>query len=219
MNQQELRTLFYQHQDSQYQSFFNNIANTKYPIIGVRLPILRSLCKQYKNELDVTTYLFETYEDVMFYGLYICSVKRNEQQFNTLFEPWCDVIDSWVYTDSFAKGYRYFTQQQLDHYYSCLSLDHPFKIRAILNIVLVARKYIPLNLLEWLQPITSTAYYVEMMIAWMIQINMVDYPNETMQWTNLYANQTIKKMALRKCLDSYAIDKALKQELRKMWQS
>lgn len=219
MNQQILRTIFYQHQDKQYQEFFKNIANTKYPIIGVRLPILRSLCKQYKKELDFTRYSFETYEDVMFYGLYICSVKRSEEEFNALFDPWCDVIDSWIYTDSFAKGYRYFSKQQLDHYYSYLSSNHPFKIRAILNIVLVAKKYIPINLLEWLQPITSDAYYVEMMIAWIIQINMVDHSADTIQWVNSYANQSIKKMALRKCLDSYVIDNKLKQELRKMWQS
>ena len=192
-----------------------NILATNFPIHASRVPDLRKIAKLYKDDLNVLdNYRFDSYEDVMIYGLILCVKKRDNDAFIHYMNPYIRVIDSWCYTDSIFKGYTGFNDALLAHYHYLLNDSWPYAIRLYLNMLLEASKYLPLNLIDLIQEVKEHSYSVDMMIAWILQICLAkDYENNLVQIKKYTYSYQIIQMAIRKCKDSYVFTKGMKQEI------
>ena len=106
MNKKEydeyIKELFKQ-KDQKYGKFNKKIANTKYKVIGIRTPILqkeaKKLAKEYKEFLEIAE--FNTYEEVMLYGLIVANIKEYSEYIRYL-KRYIPKIDSWALVDSFV---------------------------------------------------------------------------------------------------------------------
>ena len=217
--QQLMKNEYMQQVDVDYAKFHQNIAMTHYPINGVRIPKLRALAKKYGDDLTILDdYDFTTYEDVMLYGMILFCKKREKSLWYHHYDILNDHIDSWVYTDSIYKGYKWFEPCYFQDHQNDLKGNAPFRVRSYLNIALVASKYIDLDLYSMLTDVKCDDYYVQMMVAWCLQILMVQDMVKTIAYMKDHPfSSTIVKMTISKCRDSYGLtkdDKAyIKQEL------
>lgn len=205
--QQNLRLDYMKLAEAEYAQFHRGIAKTKYPVKGVRMPKLRALAKQYGNDLTILDdYDFTTYEDVMLYGMILFCKKRERNNWYRYYEILNDHIDSWVYTDSVYKGYKWFDQRYFDDYQSDLKGNAPFRVRSYLNIALVASRYMEVDLYSMLSMVNHHDYYVDMMVAWCLQILMVKDMDQTIAYMHEHPfDSTVVKMTISKCRDSYGL--------------
>ena len=92
------------YKDEKYGEFNEKTVNTEYKIIGIRMPILqkeaKKLSKEYKEFLSVCE--FNTYEEVMLYGLVVANIKEYDEYINYL-NIYIPKIDSWALVDSFVS--------------------------------------------------------------------------------------------------------------------
>lgn len=205
--QRLLKDEYQQQVDYDYAKFHQKIAMTHYPINGVRMPKLRALAKQYGNDLTILDdYDFTTYEDVMLYGMILFCKKREKNSWYHHYDILNDHIDSWVYTDSIYKGYKWFDQDYFQDYHNDLKGNAPFRVRSYLNIALVASRYMEVDLYSMLSMVNHHDYYVDMMVAWCLQILMVKDMDQTIAYMHDHPfDSTVVKMTISKCRDSYGL--------------
>lgn len=215
----------YQHQliqsyqsliDPQYALFNASIAKTNYKIMGVRLPQLRQLARSYGQTMDIfDNYDFITYEDVMLYGLMAFCKHRERNDLYHLYDVFNTKIDSWAYSDSAYKNYRWFDHAFLNDHINDLKGNAPFRVRSYLNIILVARKYLNVDIFSILDQVNCHDYYVNMMVAWIYQILMVESMDKTIEHLKKHpCDPTILKMMVSKCHDSYQLTPQQKQQIK-----
>ena len=203
--------------EPEYAQFHRNIAMTNYPVNGVRMPKLRALAKQYGNDLTILDdYDFTTYEDVMLYGMILFCKKRERKVWYHHYDILNDHIDSWVYTDSVYKGYKWFDQRYFDDYLDDLKGNAPFRVRSYLNIALVASRYMDVDLYTMLSLVNNHDYYVDMMVAWCLQILMVKNMVKTISFMkDHHFSDKVVKLTICKCRDSYGFTKDQKDIIKK----
>ena len=107
MNKKEYKEYIkelFSHKDEKYAEFHEKIINTKYKIVGIRVPILqkeaKNLAKEYAEYLEVAE--FNTYEETMLYGLVIANIKEYNEYIKYL-KKYIPKIDSWALVDSFIS--------------------------------------------------------------------------------------------------------------------
>ncbi len=198
----------YEYQDLKYREFNQKIVNTKYPMIGVRIPILRQLAKNITYEEFIKESSLNTYEEVMLLGMLIPKIKDEAKRIKAI-KDYIKYIDCWSLCDTFCSNLK-FIKKDLDKYYSFiinyLSKSKIYYIRFGLVMLL---KYVQEDkywddILNRILLITNNDYYVQMATAWLLS-EMAVYNKERIF---LYANKLnpmIKKMLYQKMKDSYRI--------------
>lgn len=210
-------------QDIEYKKFHQKLTTTKYEIIGIRVPILRSIAKEiiktnYKKFLnDVgSTY----YEEVFIEGLVIASLPEEDLFF--YLPTYINKIDNWAICDSFCNSLKFIEKdpdKYFDYFKNYLTSKEEFKIRVGLVVLLnfyVQEKYLK-DIFDLIDNIKIDKYYVNMASAWLLAEMYIKYPNETLEYlkrskvNNFTFNKTISKIC-----DSYRISKEEKERLKKM---
>lgn len=215
MDQNQLRKIISNTYDNS-RIIQTEILATRYPVHASRLPDLRKIAKANGNDLSILDhYAFDSYEDVMMYGLILCAKKRSNEQFITYFDAYYSYVDSWCYCDSIFKGYRWFNDQLLTHYSYLLESDNPYAIRLYLNMLLQASNYLKIDLIPILARIEKHSYIVDMMIAWILQILLAKDINQLQLITTYAWDETVVKYAIKKCKESRVFSQEEKQYIAK----
>ena len=199
----------YDYQDLKYQEFTRKITNTKYFIIGVRIPILRQLAKntdyyEYKENNNLSTY-----ENIMLLGMLIPKIKDEKERIKAIKE-YIKYIDCWSLCDTFCSNLN-FIKNDLDKYYSFitsyLAKSKTYYIRFGLVMLLKYAKEEKYwnDILNKISLITNKDYYVQMAIAWLL-CEMAIYDKERILIYVKSLDPTIKKMLYQKMKDSYRVD-------------
>ena len=69
-----LRQKLFELEDKKYKAFSNKLTKTRYPMIGVRIPLLKKMARDYKNEnLSFDNAIY--FEEIMVEGLLIGYLK------------------------------------------------------------------------------------------------------------------------------------------------
>ena len=96
-------------QDIKYRDFHSSLVlNSKYEMIGIRLPIMRDIAKKIAkgNILGFLEYVQNNYyEEVMIQGLVISHIK-DEKLFYKYFKKYITKIDNWALCDSFCNSIK-----------------------------------------------------------------------------------------------------------------
>ena len=198
----------YEYQDLKYREFNQKIVNTKYPMIGVRIPILRQLAKNITYEEFIKESSLNTYEEVMLLGMLIPKIKDEAKRIKAI-KDYIKYIDCWSLCDTFCSNLK-FIKKDLDKYYSFiinyLSKSKTYYIRFGLVMLL---KYVQEDkywddILNRILLITNNDYYVQMAMAWLLS-EMAVYNKERILLYAKKLNPIIKKMLYQKMKDSYRI--------------
>ncbi len=208
--------------EDKYQVFSSKLTKTKYKILGIRIPILRSIAKNILKsdiisflENNTSTYL----EEVMIYGLVIANIKDNNI-FNKYFYKYLDLIDNWALADTFCSSLKKFKKDN-KYFIECLNLLNSNKEYYIrVGIVSILDYYITndnLNLIfKNINNIKVDTYYVNMAISWLLCEIFINFKEETIKYLETCKlNDFIINKAIQKIRESYRVSKYDKEYLLK----
>lgn len=214
--------------DKNYKLFHERICQTKYEIIGIKIPILRKisklLLKDY-NTYEILNSLNENYyEYVMLQGLIIANAKVSFEEKLDLINKFIPKIDNWAICDIFCGELKFIKNNEkifLKYILSYLESDKEYYKRFSIVILLnyyINDEYIDFILNKMLE-IKSDYYYVKMAISWCLSICLIRYFDKTIEFMNTNKNNFDKwtyNKALQKGIESFRISKENKKTLQNM---
>ncbi len=190
------------------------IPDLKYPMLGVRIPVLRNMAKKIARQEDwreVCTELSrcQTYEERMLAGL-IPGYRplKADELLPVLREMLVPLIDNWAICDCCCSTYvavRRHREEVFDfllHYArSSAVYEQRFAAVMLMDHFLIPEYF--RQVLDVLTSIRPSGYYAEMGVAWALSVCFVKNPDTTypiIQSGKIPA--TVKRMTLRKILES-----------------
>ena len=210
-------------QDKKYKEFHQKLTFTKYEIIGIRVPILRSIALDILKS-DYHKFLAEVgtnyYEEVFIEGLVIASLKDDEL-FN-YFYNYLKKIDNWAICDSFCSSLKVIKKNSDKYFFvfeNLVKSSDEFVVRV--GLVILLNYYIDKNYLnkifDLIDEITLDKYYVNMAASWLLAEMYIKYPLETKEYLErTKVNNFIFNKAISKICDSYRVDEKEKIKLKKL---
>ena len=209
--------------EEEYKKFSEKITFTKYEILGIRLPELRSIAKDisksdYKSFLQVAGNKY--YEEVMIKLLVIANIKEIDELMN-YFNGAINLIDNWALCDTFCNSLKIVGKNKeyfLKVIDNLIKGNKTYKIRVGLILLLcyyVEEKYIEL-IFKYLDSINSDEYYVNMAMSWLVCEIFIKYESLGLKYLehNKLNKFTINK-SISKIRDSYRVSKEMKETILK----
>ncbi len=214
----------YTFQDLEYKEFHKGlILNSKYELIGIRLPIMRNISKELskKDILDFLSFSYDKYyEEIMIQGLVISFIK-DEELFYKYFMNHIKKIDNWALCDSFCNSIK-IVRKHKDKYFKIaldLSCSNEEFISRTGIVMILSHFVLEENLskiFSMLNSIKSDKFYVNMAEAWLLCDLYIKYPLETRKFLeNNNLNKFTQNKAISKIHDSFRVSIEEKEELKK----
>lgn len=212
---------------NQKTSLFNKkIISTKFKILGLKIPFMRTLAKQIvKNNCQSTILCvtdFEYYEEILIYGFVLAQIKIDENERIVLIDKFIDCFDNWSVVDSFCASLKTVKKNKelyFEYIKKCLGDSFDFKVR--FAIVLCMDYYLSeKNLEEILLLVLKSereSYYIQMAIAWLMATSLAknfEITKKFLEENKMLLTMQTKKMIVSKCQDSFRIEKQNKVEIK-----
>lgn len=197
------------YKDLKYREFTLKITSSKYPILGIRIPVLRQIASKINYDDFIKESNLATYEEVMLLGMLIPKIKDEAKRIKAI-KDYIKYIDCWSICDTFCSNLK-FIKKDLDKYYSFitsyLSKSKTYYIRFGLVMLLKYAKEQRYwdDILNKLLLITNNDYYVQMAMAWLLS-EMAVYNKQRILNYAENINPIVKKMLYQKMKDSYRVD-------------
>lgn len=225
---EEIRNSLIELKDEKYKEFNKRLCpDTKKEMLGIRVPVLRKLAQKtvkadnwidfVKNENTIY------FEEVLLQGLIIAYSKlelKEKFEYIKLFVP---RIDSWAINDTFVPTLK-IKENDLEKYWNFIipyvKSTKEFEIRfAVISMLdyFIIDEYVD-KVIDILNNIKHNGYYVKMGVAWTLAEIGIKYNDKTMKFLveeNKLDKFTYNK-TLQKMIESYRVEKAQKEILRKM---
>lgn len=209
--------------EEEYKKFNSKIITTGYEMLGIRLPILRSIAKEinkgdYKSFLNIAGSTY--YEEVMIYLLVVASIKSLDELM-MYFDASIKLIDNWALCDTFCGSLK-IVEKNKDYFLkvidNLLNSKEVYRIRVGFVLLLnyyVSEEYLDL-IFNYLDTINSSEYYVNMAKAWLLCEVFVKYQDRGLKYleNNKLDTFTINK-GISKIRDSYRVSKEIKDMILK----
>lgn len=197
--------------------FSKKISNTKYEVIGLSIPSLKSLAKKYSS-LNIDEIELDKYFEFNYLYVYIGLLQHKslEEQISFLIKN-IDHIDSWAITDTtYQLLYKIDFDNSIGLIKSLLSSKKEFLIRYG-YLYLFNFKKDKMNLNEILKLLkNSNYYYVKMVEAWLICELFIFNQDDIFSFLKESSlDNEIKFKAISKICDSFRVDQNIKNELKK----
>lgn len=208
--------------DEKYRSFSKKITPNEKEMIGIRIPILKSISKEIYKYTDWKTFLKlgndDIFEIIMLKGLVIANIK-DISEYKSYFNMFIPFIDNWAVCDTFLAASK-IINKDLNYFYSktcdLIKSNKEFKNRVGFVILLdyfVIDEYID-KIFNVVDDFKSDKYYANMALAWLISVCFVKYPEKTKCFlNNCSLDGNVINMIKRKIKDSYRVSKEEKTAL------
>lgn len=206
--------------DEKTKAFNSKICTTEYEMLGIKIPVLRSIAKDisktnYKKFLENTTSTY--YEEVFIEGFVISEIK-DPNEFLMYFNRFIYKIDCWALCDSCISSFKIFKKGDYSSLAYSLILDSREYIVRV-GYVMLLNYYIDKEHIKDILNICtkeSSYYYVNMAIAWLLSSCYIKFKDETFELlrrkelSSFVQNKTISKIR-----DSYKVTKDEKELINK----
>lgn len=220
-----IREQLFEMQDKEYQKFHSGLCPNVNNIIGVRIPMLRKMAKQIAKESPekfLNDTKIEYYEEKMLYGFVIGYQKAPLEEKLAYVDKFVPMIDNWAVCDCSCSTLKFVLKEPeavWNYLQKYIMSDKEFELRFAIIMLMdyyLTSQYVD-KVLKIYDQIKHEGYYVKMAVAWAISVCYVKFPQKTMQFLkhNHLDNFTYNK-ALQKMIESYRIEKEVKQDLRNM---
>ncbi len=210
--------------DIKYKEFHSSLVlNSKYEMIGIRVPIMKDIAKKIAKTTNVEEFLEiaqdRFYEEVMIQGLVISHIK-DEKLFYKYFKKHINKIDNWALCDTFCSAIKIVEKYEDKYFKEAVDMslsDKEFISRVGLVIILghfVSDKNLD-TIFEVLNKIKSDLFYINMAEAWLVCELYIKHPKETMIFIKKnQLNKFTQNKAISKIHDSYRVSKEEKEVLK-----
>ena len=214
-------------QDEEFKSFTSSLIPSSRPIIGVRLPLLRSMAKEIAKG-DWQTFLQEApenyYEEVQLKGFVIGYAKAELSVIFPYITEHIGKIDDWSLCDSFCSNLkivaknRPFFLSYIEKLSRCEG-EFPQRVAAVLLMdYYLTDTYID-QALAILDSLKNQKYYCKMAVAWAVATAWAKQREKTYYYLQPGNNSldiwTYRK-AIQKMLESRRVSKEDKEYLRQL---
>ncbi len=209
--------------DMNYRDFSKKLLPNVDNILGVRVPILRSIAKKIANDNPIdylNNVTNDSFEEIMLEGFVIGNLKGEKETIIKYIDLFVPKINNWSVCDTFCASLK-IVNTDLDYFFEYLkkykNSKEEFTLRFMLVMFLnyyIDKKYI-FKIFEIIKTIKKDDYYVKMAIAWFLSICYIKYKDETLKYLascNL-DNWTYNK-TLQKIIESNRISSEEKKILR-----
>ena len=215
--------LLFQLQDKGYRDFQSKLIPTipVETIIGVRIPAIRKLAKEYGKDPESVEFLKQLphtyYDENILHALLVAEIKDYEACVKEV-ERFLPYVDNWAVCDIFSpRVFRKNRDRLIDKIKEWAASEHPYTCR--FGMEMLMRHFLDENFrVEYLEipaAVHSEEYYVNMMIAWFYATALAKQWDATIgyiedqrldTWTH---NKTIQKAR-----ESYRITPEQKEYLK-----
>ncbi len=222
-----LRQQLHNLKDDAYLEFSSKL-NPGIKVMGVRIPILRKIAKNYLKNPDAATLLISPYsknddpflEELMIAAILIANLKINDrfEKINYFFR----YLKGWSLCDLLCAELKD-ARNNLDLYWNfvypkffCKESEQQ-RFAAVMSLNYFTEKKYLRKILKAISHKEYTDYYVSMGVAWLVATLFVKYPDRIyffLKEKNLYS--LTHKQALQKILDSYKVTVEQKALIRKL---
>ena len=199
---------------SSYKEFSQKIANSKKPMLGVRIPVLRELAKEVLLS-DYNSFLsdckFEFFEDTLIYGLVIAGLEYDE--FLNFLANYLNNVDSWSHIDSFVPSIKCLNSKKRE-FFEIVKKEilkaSEFHLRFF--IVVLMDYYLDEEHLDFIfstvEKCDGKGYYNDMALAWLISVAYVKFKDKTFEFIKRckLSNFTLNK-SISKIKDSFRVSR------------
>ena len=215
--------LLFQLQDKGYRDFHSKLIPTipVETIIGVRIPAIRKLAKEYGKDPESVEFLKQLphtyYDENILQALLVAEIKDYEVCVKEV-ERFLPYVDNWAVCDIFSpKVFRKNKDKLIDKIREWIASGHPYTCRFGMEMLMThfLDEDFRVEYLEIPAAVHSEEYYVNMMIAWFYATALAKQWDATVgyiekkcldPWTH---NKTIQKAR-----ESYRITREQKEYLK-----
>ena len=212
-------------QDKKYKEFHSSLVlNSKYEMIGIRLPIMRDIAKQI-SKTDIEEFLScvqnKYYEETMIEGLVISHIK-DEKIFDKYFKTYIKKIDNWAVCDSFCNSIKIVRKNEEKYFKEAIKLAlNSEEFISRVGLIIILNNFITSNNLNdifcVLNKIQSDKFYINMAEAWLICEMYIKFPSKTQEFLEKNKlNKFTQNKAISKIHDSYRVSKEDKEFLNSL---
>ncbi len=206
--------------DATYRDFHKKLLkNENINVIGVRIPLLRNLAKEWKEETDLILLFPDEYYEITFLKCTLVGQLPYESFVKRL-ESVLPHIDNWATCDCFkAKCIKNHREEFLPKIKEFLHSDLVFTKRYALVTLLsfyMDKQYLPF-IFESVQNCGEELYYVMMACAWLIAEVLVKFYEEGVSFLKKNCMPVqMHNRAIRKACESYRLNAEQKEILKSL---
>lgn len=204
--------------ENDYAAFHKRLLkNESINVLGVRVPTLRKIAKQYKNDLPELLDLPDEYYEVTFIKLQSVALLEYGE-FTKYVDKCVSLIDNWAACDCFTpKCISKHKDEFMTFIRKYLASDKEYYQRFALTTLLhfyVEEKYLQ-TIYSAINNADTDLYYVRMAAAWLIAEVLVKSYESGLQFikTNALDKETHNK-AIRKACESFRLTSEQKEYLK-----
>lgn len=223
--QEEIKARLIALSDEKYREFAAGLLPGVGNLLGVRLPILRSMAREIAKG-DWRQYLGtadgEYFEETMLQGFVIGLAKTDAEEKLRLVREFVPKIRNWSVCDSFCASLKFVNDNRervWDFLQQYFNSDREFELRfAIVTGIFhfTDEKYLD-EFFRLLDRIKHDGYYVKMAIAWALSACFVKYPEKTLEYLeNCDLDDFTYNKALQKIIESKLVGDETRAMIRKM---
>lgn len=222
-NYKEFKEYLLSIKEEKYREFHSSLClGCKYPMLGIRLPILRKICKNIENPISfLKVARDDTYEEVLIQGLVISRIK-DEEVFYKWFKKYIYKIDNWAICDTFCNSIK-IVRKYSDKYFReaiKLSLDNEEFISRV-GLIMILCHFVNeenINIIfNTLDKIKTDKYYINMGEAWLICECFIKYRDKTLEYLkDNKLNSFTHNKSISKIHDSYRVSDSDKEYLNSL---
>lgn len=212
-------------QDLKYRDFTaKSIPNIdKDKIIGVRLPEIRKLAKEIKNDEYINSFLLELphkyQEENLLHGIILSTYKDIDLLLNEL-DKFLKYADNWAVTDIISpKIFKKYPDKAYKYIKKWIKSNGEYKIR--FGVVSLLQFYLDDNFkkehLDLIRSIKKDTYYINMAIAWYYSFALIKQYDKVINiFENKELNKWIHNKSIQKAIESYRISDDRKEYLKSL---
>lgn len=206
--------------------FASKLINTKYEILGIKLPFLRKLAKgiikNNQQNLILSKINFIYYEEILVYAFVLANLNIIENERIYLIKNFLSFIDNWSVCDSFCatlKSVKKNKELYLKFIKEILNSNKTYFQRV--GIVLLMNYYLNEKALNkyfnLVLNVDNDDYYIQMAKAWFFATSLAKNYNQTLEFLKLNKeklSKDIRKKIISKCNDSFRVKEENKIEIK-----
>lgn len=209
--------------DEKYADFQGKLTPTvpREKIIGVRVPLARSLAKKYAGTEEAQRFIedlpHDYYDENMLHGLLISDIKDYDLCIREV-DRFLPYVDNWAVCDIMSpKVFKKHKTELLEKIYEWSGSDEIYKCR--FGIVMLMRYFLDEDFkpeyLEIPAGINSDEYYIQMAIAWFFATALAKQWDDTIVYfENNVLSTWVHNKSIQKACESYRVTPEQKQYLR-----
>ncbi len=205
--------------DDKLASFSKKLSNSDYLFYGIKIPELRKIIKDIKQdkELDLKVFILGNYFEIdfIYFGLSLIKINDIDMQLSFI-QKEIHKAKSWMVTDSVPS---FISKYDFDTYFSFFlktynsKEEYERRISYVLGLKLSKEKEI-LSILEYMNK--EDTYIVEMAKAWLLATIAITYPKEVYDFVSKIKSSLLKRKTISKIIESFRISDLVKNGFKKL---